>query len=163
MIKNKKTGQIYIGQSKNIERRFRNHCNITAIDLAIANEGVDNFDFSIIEEVDESLLKEREQYWINYYNAHQNPKHYNRKLKPEESLKNGYGHNNGRAKYTLWDITCCRYQKDKMVKNNNPLDYPRKCFIFKHKGKIIPIGTYFYDFISCEIINQLIEEAIKEG
>ena len=153
MIKNKKTGQIYIGQSKNIERRFRNHCNIIAIDVAIANEGVDNFDFSIIEEVDESLLKAREQYWINYYNAHQNPKHYNRKLKPEESLKNGYGHDNGRAKYTLWDINCCTYFK----KDGGVL---RKRFGAKYNTYRIPMGR-FHDFVSCEIINQLIKEAIK--
>lgn len=76
-IENKKTGQIYIGQSKNIERRFRHHCRVPMIDLAIANEGVENFHFDILEEVDEEYLLEREKYWIKGYGVAENPYHYN--------------------------------------------------------------------------------------
>lgn len=32
--------------------------------------GVDNFTFEVIEEIDDNLLPEREQYWIDYYNSY---------------------------------------------------------------------------------------------
>ena len=70
MIKNKKTGQIYIGQSNNIEVRFLKHCNISLVDIDIAINGVDNFDFSIVEETID--LDEREKFWIEYYNTYKN-------------------------------------------------------------------------------------------
>lgn len=78
-IRNKKTGQIYIGQSFDIEKRFQKHCSLPQIDVAIALEGKDNFDFEIIEELSPSrdLLLEREQYWIRYYDADINHFHYN--------------------------------------------------------------------------------------
>lgn len=81
MIRNKKTGQIYIGQSKNIEARFNEHCRVSNVDLAIALEGKENFDLHIIEEVynNRSILYNREQYWIKYYNVVDNPYHYNKK------------------------------------------------------------------------------------
>ena len=73
MIKNKKTGQIYIGQSINIERRWNFHYNNkkSYIDRAINKYGVDNFIFKIIEELpkDSLLLNEREKYWIKFYNT----------------------------------------------------------------------------------------------
>ena len=54
---NKLNGNIYIGQSVDINRRYSQHLQdansnraITAIDLAISKYGIDNFDFSIIEE-----------------------------------------------------------------------------------------------------------------
>lgn len=76
-IENKKTGQVYIGQSKNIERRFNEHCNAISVDVAIAMEGKDNFSFEILEEVDENKLKERERFWIWGYGAYENDYHYN--------------------------------------------------------------------------------------
>ena len=39
--------------------------------------GVENFDFSIIEECEEPYLDEREAYWIKYYNSHNKEKGYN--------------------------------------------------------------------------------------
>lgn len=150
MIKNKKTGQIYIGQSKNIETRFKKHCQVRLVDIAIANEGVENFEFKIIEEVPEDKLNQSEQYWIQYYNAYENIEHYN--MHP-----GGYvtaGHFNPRAKYTLWDINCCTYFKE----DGGVL---RKRFSAKYNTYRIPIGR-FHDFVSCEIINQLIKEAIKD-
>lgn len=157
MIRNKKTGQMYIGQSKNIEKRFRSHCNMLDIDKAILLEGEDNFDFIVIEEVDESLLREREEYWIHHYNTMYNREHYNKEPN-REHLKHGYGRDNPAAKYILWDISSCTYHKDKRIENKQAVN---KCFTSRYKGAMIPIGL-FHDFVSCEIINQLIKEAIKD-
>lgn len=94
MIKNKKTGQVYIGQSSRIERRWKEHCKITPIDAAIYENGEDNFDFKILEEVDlksdESLL-EREKYWIDEYNAIKDVKHYNLDARQMRNYKNTTG------------------------------------------------------------------------
>lgn len=157
MIRNKKTGQMYIGQSKDIEKRFKKHCRMTDIDKAIVLEGKDNFDFIILEEVDESLLKERENYWINYYNTYKDDKHYNNCDGESDCMSSQWGHNHPRSKYTLWNITYSNYNKQKIKDNQQKLYKPFYC---KYKGYRLNIGL-FHDFVSCEIINQLIEEAIK--
>lgn len=71
---NKITGEIYIGQSVNIERRHRAHKNqiVLDIDKAIQQYGIDNFTFSIIEECSIDKLNEREKFWINYYDSYNN-------------------------------------------------------------------------------------------
>ena len=69
------------------------------------------------------------------------------------------GENNPNVKYSLWDITCVHYYKKDMY-NNNREPNPCKCFGLKYNGKYVPIG-HFHDFVSVEIINNLIEEAEK--
>ena len=80
-IKNKITGQLYIGQSVNIERRWKEHItkrkDKSYIDRAINKYGKDNFIFSIIEEVEKEKLNDREFFWINKYKTYTNIKHYN--------------------------------------------------------------------------------------
>lgn len=78
-IENLINGKIYIGQSVDIQYRFRNHKSEsfnpksnaydTAIHRAIRKYGVDNFSFDVIEECDQDKLREREVYWINYYQS----------------------------------------------------------------------------------------------
>ena len=85
MIKNKKTGQIYIGQSSNIEYRWKKHLrdgkyrNNSYIDNAINKYGKDIFQLIIIEILPNNadLLNKREMYWIDYYNTYKDKKHYN--------------------------------------------------------------------------------------
>lgn len=84
LIQNKKTGQKYIGQSIDVERRWSEHLrhgkykNYSRIDNAIVKYGENNFTLSIIEEIDnEHELNEREQYWIRYYNTYKDKNHYN--------------------------------------------------------------------------------------
>ena len=78
-IKNKINGKIYIGQSNNIERRWREHksrslnkenkdCNMKIYE-AIKTYGLTNFELSIIEKCKKEELRDREIYWINYYNS----------------------------------------------------------------------------------------------
>ena len=75
---NKLNHKKYIGQSTNIEKRYVQHiydassrpCQV--IDFAINKYGIDNFNFTVLEECSEDRLNEREVYWINYYNSYIN-------------------------------------------------------------------------------------------
>lgn len=88
-IENKLNGKVYIGQSINIEERWKKHrtisnninheCKNYPLYRSIYKNGLDNFDFSIIEECLEDKLNEREIYWIKYYNSYI-PNGYNQTL-----------------------------------------------------------------------------------
>lgn len=81
-IENIDDGKVYIGRSKNIKRRWIEHQNMLAnhehhsYKLQQAYDGADNkniFQFSIIEEVEDTNdLANREQYWMDYYDAYYN-------------------------------------------------------------------------------------------
>ena len=82
-IKNKKTDQMYIGLSKNIEERWKQHCKKSEqsirIDRIINQEDKNNFDLIIIEKLPpiDEMLSNREKYWIKYFNTFENDFHYN--------------------------------------------------------------------------------------
>lgn len=68
------TGRIYIGQSIDIERRFRFYKNINCkrqpiLYSSLLKHGVDSHIFEVIEECVESLLDIRERYWQEHYNV----------------------------------------------------------------------------------------------
>ena len=65
------------------------------------------------------------------------------------------GHKNPRAKYTLWNINKVYYSKANMTQYNRKLD-PCNCFHLKYNTYRVPCGG-FCDFLSCEIINDLIK------
>lgn len=75
-ITNKINGKVYIGQSINIERRWKEHISDkrknSLIHLAIEKYGEKNFNFEIIEECSQSDLNQKEQYWIKEYNSFKN-------------------------------------------------------------------------------------------
>lgn len=68
--KNKINGRIYIGQSTDIEHRYKQHLydaknrteKSTGIDIAINKYGIENFCFEILEECDVNQLDERERF-----------------------------------------------------------------------------------------------------
>lgn len=76
MIKCKVNNKVYIGSSKNIEKRWYLHKHTTQ-KLQQHNEiysdakkyGWENFDFTVLEECNIENIKEREIYWIIYYNS----------------------------------------------------------------------------------------------
>ena len=78
------------------------------------------------------------------------------KDKMSENHADVSGENNPQAKYNLWDITKTYYQKGKMF-NGGREPNPCKCFKVKYNGKKINIG-YFHDFITTEIINDIIKK-----
>lgn len=70
---NKQNGKIYIGRSVNITKRKWEHLAkpspYSYFDQVLKTIGEEEFDFEIIEECSEKELKEREKYWINFYNC----------------------------------------------------------------------------------------------
>lgn len=78
-IYNKVNGKSYIGQSKNVEGRLRDHfrglnngshanCHLQS---AFLLHGAENFEHQLIEACEEEALTQREEYWIDaaYYYA----------------------------------------------------------------------------------------------
>lgn len=83
-ITNKINNKCYIGQSKNILKRWKTeykwyHIN-KHLQSAFKKYGIENFDFEIIEECQPDLLNEREQFWITVYNSFDRNFGYNKTL-----------------------------------------------------------------------------------
>lgn len=78
--RNKITNNSYIGKTNNIERRKREHLSAafnpnnpyyhSLWPSKLRQYGVDNFEFSILEETDSEHFEEREKYWIAYFNSY---------------------------------------------------------------------------------------------
>ena len=70
---NKKNGKIYIGRSTNIIRRkwehYHNPSPYSFFDQTLIQIGEDCFDFEIIEECSAEELRDKEKYWIKFYNC----------------------------------------------------------------------------------------------
>ena len=100
-ITKKENGKSYIGQSNDIERRFKEHTfkNKIPIDKAIQKYGKESFQFEILEECSLDELDEKERYWINYYNTY---KGFGYNCSEGGGLN--FGENNGRALITESDI-----------------------------------------------------------
>lgn len=70
------TGQTYIGKSVDIRRRWQEHIKRgmgaekptnSILYEALAEHGIENFTFEIVEVVDAAKLTSRESYWIEYF------------------------------------------------------------------------------------------------
>ena len=97
-------GKSYIGQSNDIERRFKEHqqkgvSSRIPLDIAIQKYGISAFTYEILEECSLDKLNERETYWINYYDTINNG--YNCSLGGEQQ---SIGENNGRSKMTEQEV-----------------------------------------------------------
>lgn len=88
IIKNKVNGKVYIGQTKKLGQRYSEHLgrikkhkhHNELLQRAFEKYGVDNFEYSVLEEVlESSMLNEREKYWIDYYGGLNSDKNYNLK------------------------------------------------------------------------------------
>ena len=80
-ITNDINGKIYIGKTlSTIEQRFKEHCRDYLKERnekrplynAMKKYGVEHFHISVVEECDESILSEREVFWIEYYGSFKN-------------------------------------------------------------------------------------------
>lgn len=86
-ITNLINGKIYIGQSINIQQRWKAHRTRPfykegeqyqiPLYRAIRKYGLQNFSFEVIEECFENQLNEKEQYYIEYYDTTNQDKGYN--------------------------------------------------------------------------------------
>lgn len=75
-ITNQLNGKVYIGQSIDIEERWKQHKRAwrdtsrkALLYEAIRKDGLGNFLFEIIEECPKEKLNEREKFWIREYNS----------------------------------------------------------------------------------------------
>lgn len=103
-ITNKINNKMYVGQSNDIKRRFKEHqtCGHRSripLDIAIEKYGKDNFLFEILEECQIEELNEKETYWITKLETHKNG--YNCNTGGEQY---SIGEENGRAKLTEEDV-----------------------------------------------------------
>lgn len=79
-ITNKINGKLYIGQSVDILRRWRNEksrsCQknsteyYSVLSKAFRKYGIENFSFEIVEESSIEELDKQERFWANYYNSY---------------------------------------------------------------------------------------------
>lgn len=120
-IQNKQNGKIYIGQSNDIERRFKEHCSPSRykksripVDFAIHKYGTDAFTYEVIEECDIESLNKREEYWIQYYDTTQQG--YNCSTGGNQQ---SVGSNNGRAKVTEEDVIFIRQAYNNHLKQKD--------------------------------------------
>ena len=100
-ITNKANGKIYVGQSIDIEERWKQHrwkafnCNEvgyhSAIHAAMRKYGLDNFAYEVLEQCAAEELDEKERYWINLLNC---------------VVPNGYNILSGGQKYQKSTKTC---------------------------------------------------------
>lgn len=78
LIVYEKTGQIYVGQAEDFYFRMNQHIDgigiksNSVIDILIQELGIDFFSVFILEKVNKTKLKEREDYWINILDADKN-------------------------------------------------------------------------------------------
>lgn len=69
------SNKIYIGQSINIERRFKNYNSLSQtkkqklLHYSFKKYGINNHLFEIIEQCNIESLNKRERYWQDYYNV----------------------------------------------------------------------------------------------
>lgn len=73
-----KTGEIYIGKSTDVKKRWSEHCKTaygvgtiahSVLHTTIKKDGIENFTFELLEEVPKDKLTEREKYWIAFYDS----------------------------------------------------------------------------------------------
>ena len=87
LITNKINGKKYVGQSVDIERRFRDHVNRafnsssnefdSPLHRAFRKYGIDNFSFTVLAECDKEKLNSLEKEYIQRYNTLQEDAGYN--------------------------------------------------------------------------------------
>lgn len=131
-ITNKNSGKSYIGQSNDIERRFKEHQQKGAssripLDVAIQKYGKDAFTYEIIEECNIDELNEKEQYYIQLYDTKNTG--YNCS---DGGDQQSIGANNGRAKLTENDIVIIRTAYANHEKQQNVYQQFKDRITFNH-------------------------------
>lgn len=73
-----KSGEIYIGQSTSIDKRWQEHVKSalgvgtlasSQLHRVMKSDGAENFTFEVLEEVPKDKLRERESYYIDFYDS----------------------------------------------------------------------------------------------
>lgn len=132
-ITNKINGNSYIGLSVNIEQRWQQHKNRyknindkeynKTLYRAFRKYGIENFTFEIIEQCQEHELKEKEIYWIAYYNTY--AKGYNETIGGDMICIGGENHPN--HKLTEKDIRTIRYYYKNKARKQDVYSLYKNC------------------------------------
>lgn len=73
-----KTGEVYIGMSTNVHDRWQQHSKTafncgtishSTLHTVLKKDGIENFTWELLEEVPKDKLREREKYYINFYES----------------------------------------------------------------------------------------------
>ena len=135
-IENKINGKIYIGQSVNIERRWKDHRVRSKYKNEILYDdireyGIENFNWIIIEECNKTELKNKEKYYIKLYNS----------LYP-------YGYNKALGSGTPIKLN---YEQAKEIKkalketNETEISLAKKYKVHKNMITGINVGRFWFD------------------
>ena len=135
---NKINNKVYIGQSRNINKRIKEHfykANLESgqdyfslLHIAIRKYGEENFDVEILEECSTDSLDERERYYITLYNC----------ITP-----NGYNVMSGGQEYRAFVPIYC-IKCGTVIDKNNTTQMCRKCYD-KYRRRNIPTQDELYN------------------
>lgn len=110
IIKNNINNKVYVGQSNNVFFRWNEHYRSSLLNKKVDNNilhkairkyGIENFTFQVLELCDNSLLDEKEKYYIKLYNA---DAHENYNIYPGGKGGNLKGELNPNSKLTDKDV-----------------------------------------------------------
>ena len=170
-ITNKVNGKVYIGQSVDIERRWKEHRQRpfnsnsqqynSPLYRAIRKHGLDNFIFQVIEEGLPSELNDKEIYWINYYNSYLNGYNltlggdtgeHNAKLTQEQinKIKNYLIHTTKTQQEIANEFGICQKMVFLIDKGQAWLD-PKLSYPLRNKSQIADLRKKRYFCIDCGI------------
>ena len=140
-VTNKINGKVYIGQSVDIGKRWRQH--MTAKDdiyfhKAIQKYGVENFEWEVIEQCKRKDLDEREIHWIEYYDSFN--KGYNC-TKGGDGVSGGEDHPRWKGGISLDP----EYSKKHYEVNKDKIKEKKKEYYETNKDKIKEKGKEYYE------------------
>lgn len=162
-ITNKINNKVYIGQSKDVHRRFLEHINgkkngTSVIHNAIEKYGVENFEIETIEK-DIENYNEREKYWIDYYNSTDRRFGYNI-LEGGEEPPIYYGEDSTLCKYSDSTIDNIRFDianTDMELKYiAKKYDIPEQYISLLNRGIMRPSDKYNYPIR--DLKNKILEQ-----
>ena len=151
-IENKLNGKIYIGKTlKTIQERWKEHCRDfqkeryekRPLYSAMNKYGIENFFIEEVEQCEESVLSEREKYWIEYYG----------------SFKYGYNATKGGdgRSYLDYDLVISTYKELK-----NATETAKKLGIYEESVRNILKARNEYIYSSSEVNQMKLSHIIKQ-
>lgn len=154
----------YIGQSIDIQKRWKKHQSATddfAIHQALRKYGVDNFEFSILEECEQSQLNEREIYWINVYNSIK----YGYNMIPGGSNGSGIAKGKEVEKYSLSGEFLRRYRSANQASEDTGICHSDICKCCR--GESLRAGKYLWKYTNSDkkivpIIQTQVQRKVKQ-